>query len=98
MANNEAFISSIKNEKDFEEIVRMLAKHIYDAEAYLVGGPYDGGRDLIYKRQGKEVREAVQISIQEKGIEEKILADARKTEELVKEHKYPELCSSRTKR
>jgi len=89
MSNNVAFISSIKNEKDFEEIVRMLAKHIYDAEAYLVGGPYDGGRDLIYKRQGKEVKEAIQISIQENKIEAKILEDARKTEELVKKHGYP---------
>ncbi len=89
MANNIEFISSIKNESDFEDIVRMLAKHIYDAEAYLVGGPYDGGRDLLYKRQGKEVREAIQISIQEKNINTKIIDDARKTEKLVKEHDYP---------
>ena len=89
MANNIDFINSIKQEADFEDIVRMLAKHIYDAEAYLVGGPYDGGRDLIYKRQGKEVREAIQISIQEKNIEAKILGDACKTEKLVTEYGYP---------
>lgn len=90
MANNIDFISSIKNESDFEEVVRQLAKHIYNAEAYLIGGPYDGGRDLVYKRMGKEVKEAVQISIQKQGIDSKILADAKKTLGLVKEHQYPE--------
>lgn len=90
MSNNIEFISSISNETDFENLVRKVAAYIYGAEAYLIGGPYDGGRDLVYKRLGKEVREAVQITIQEKSLETKVLEDAKKIRKLVDEHSYPE--------
>jgi len=90
MSNNIDFITSIKDEHAFEEVVRQVAKYIYGAEAYLTGGPYDGGRDLIYKRVGREVKEAVQITIQEKNLTEKIVADAEKVKRLVAEHGYPE--------
>lgn len=87
--NNVDFIKSIKIESDFEYVVKKIVSYIYDAEAYLTGGPYDGGRDLIYKRQGVEVREAVGITIQEERIEAKILSDAAKVKNLVDEHGYP---------
>lgn len=90
MANNIDFITSIKRESDFEELVRRVAKYIYGAEAYLVGGPYDGGKDLIYKKLGNEVKEAIQISIQVSSIESKILDDANKTRNLVDNYGYPE--------
>jgi len=91
MANNNVeFIKSIKDEGAFEELVRQVAKHIYDAEAYLIGGPYDGGRDLIYKRGGREAKEAIQITIQEKNIAAKIVSDANKVRELAAEHGYPQ--------
>lgn len=87
--NNVDFITSIKNEHDFEYVVKRLVEYIYDAEAYLTGGPYDGGRDLIYKRQGVEVKEAVGITIQESNIEAKVVSDAQKVKKLVDEHNYP---------
>ncbi|MEE9927388.1 hypothetical protein [Microvirgula aerodenitrificans] len=91
MANNNIeFISSIKEEHAFEEIVRQVAKYIYSAEAYLTGGAYDGGRDLVYKRMGREVKEAVQITIQEKNLTDKVVSDAKKVQRLVAEHGYPE--------
>jgi hypothetical protein len=88
--NNIDFIKSIKDEGAFEELVRQVAKYIYDAEAYLIGGPYDGGRDLIYKRGGREAKEAIQITIQEKNIAAKIVSDANKVRELAAEHGYPQ--------
>jgi len=91
MSNNIDFITSIKDELAFEEVVRQVAKYIYDAEAYLSGGSYDGGRDLIYKRAGREVKEAVQITIQEKNLTQKVVADAEKVKRLVEEHDYPEV-------
>lgn len=91
MSNNIDFITSIKDELAFEEVVRQVAKYIYDAEAYLSGGSYDGGRDLIYKRAGREVKEAVQITIQEKNLTQKVVADAEKVKRLVDEHDYPEV-------
>lgn len=90
MANNIQFITSITRQTDFEDIIRRVVKVIYDADAYLVGGPYDSGMDLIYKRVGIEAKEAIQITIQEKNIDDKILEDARKTRRLADEHQYPE--------
>jgi hypothetical protein len=90
MANNIQFITSISRQTDFEDIVRQVAQFIYGAEAYLVGGPYDGGLDLIYKAAGREIKEPVQITIQEKNLEAKVLDDAKKTKELVDKYGYPE--------
>jgi len=91
MANNNIdFIKSIKDERAFEELVRQVAKYIYGGEAYLTGGPYDGGRDLVYKRGGREAKEAIQITIQEKNITPKVISDANKVRELVASHGYPE--------
>lgn len=89
MANNTDFLSSIKIESDFEEVIKRLVKHIYDAEAYLVGGPWDGGRDLVYKIKGKEVREIVQISITKNGLDKKLEEDAEKILKTVERHGYP---------
>ncbi|HIB8627398.1 TPA: hypothetical protein ACWX6S_003907 [Pseudomonas aeruginosa] len=89
MDNNVGFISSIKTVSDFEELVRRFVQKIYSADAYLVGGPYDGGRDLAYAIRGKQVREAIQISTQENNLESKINEDLEKVALLVDNHSYP---------
>ena len=89
MDNNAKFISSIKKESDFEELVRRFIQKIFGVTATLVGGPWDGGRDISYSRRGKEVKEASQISIQEKNISAKIEEDLEKIAKLVDDHDYP---------
>ncbi|EGR0079986.1 hypothetical protein FR277_16240, partial [Vibrio cholerae] len=90
--NNVDLISSIKSETDFEKLVQMYVKRIYDdARAYLVGGPWDNGKDLVINRRGKEIKEVVQISTQEKQIEKKVEDDLKKVVKLVDEHDYPEV-------
>lgn len=89
MENNQKFISTIKNETDFEELVRRYVSHAFGVEAYLIGGPWDNGKDLVYKIRNKEIKEATQISIQENRLEEKIEADLKKIATLVDEHNYP---------
>lgn len=89
MDNNVGFISSIKILSDFEELVRRFVQKIYSADAYLIGGPYDGGRDLVYAIRGRQVREAIQISTQEKKLEAKINEDLEKVAKLVDNHGYP---------
>ncbi|MBE3463660.1 hypothetical protein IM286_04925 [Enterobacter cloacae complex sp. P20C] len=89
MENNQKFISTIKNETDFEELVRRYVSHAFGVEAYLIGGPWDNGKDLVYKIRNKEIKEATQISIQENRLEEKIEADLKKITVLVDEHNYP---------
>lgn len=89
MDNNVGFIKTIKVVSDFEELVRKFCQKIYGAEAYLVGGPYDGERDLAYHIRGREVKRAVQISIQERNLESKLEEDLEKVAKLVDEHNYP---------
>lgn len=91
MDNNVGFISSIKVVSDFEELVRRFVQKIYNADAYLVGGPYDGGRDLAYSIRGRQVKEVIQISIQENNLESKLVEDLEKTVLLIDNHGYPPL-------
>lgn len=91
MDNNVRFISSIKVASDFEELVRRFVQNIYDADAFLVGGPYDGGRDLAYSIRGRQVKEVIQISIQENNLESKLVEDLEKTAQLIDHHAYPPL-------
>ncbi|MGL4930350.1 MAG: hypothetical protein ACRC4H_09500, partial [Plesiomonas sp.] len=60
MDNNTKLIATISIEKDFEKLIKLYIQKIYDANAYLIGGPWDNGKDLVIKRRGKEVKEAVQ--------------------------------------
>lgn len=89
MTNNQKFISTINKEHDFEELVRRYVSYIFNADAYLVGGPWDNGKDVVYKVRNREVREALQISIQEKGLESKIEEDFKKVIDLVDNYGYP---------
>lgn len=89
MDNNIKLIESIALESDFEQIIKRYIQKIYNAEAYLVGGSWDNGKDLVIKRRGKEIKEVIQISIQEKNIENKIIDDVIKVTNLVDNHDYP---------
>lgn len=91
MDNNIEFITSIKLETDFEELVRQFVQKIFSADAFLVGGPYDGGKDIVYSVRGKEQKEAMQISIQEGSLESKLKADLEKVVKLVDNNNYPSL-------
>lgn len=89
MNSNVKFISSISTEGEFETLIKRYAEELFKGNAYLVGGPYDNGKDLVIKRNEREVRQAAQITIQEKKIEEKLEADLLKVEKLVDKDNYP---------
>lgn len=89
MNSNVKFISSISTEGEFETLVKKYAEELFKGKAYLVGGPYDNGKDLVIKRGEREVRQVVQITIQEKKIEDKLEADLLKVVNLVENHNYP---------
>ncbi|HGY1010443.1 TPA: hypothetical protein ACNUUR_003076 [Aeromonas salmonicida] len=89
MDNNMTFISSIKSDPDFKELIKQYVELIYNGHAYIVDGPWDNGKDIVYNVGGKEKREAIQITIQEKNIEEKIKSDLEKVHSLVENHAYP---------
>ena len=89
MNNNMEFIKSIKIESDFEKFIKAYVQKIFNANCYLIGGPWDNGKDLVTKVRGREIRTALQISIQENKIESKIDDDIKKITKLVDEHNYP---------
>lgn len=87
--SNVKFISSISTEGEFETLIKRYAEELFKGNAYLVGGPYDNGKDLVIKRNEREIRQAAQITIQEKKLEEKLEADLLKVEKLVDNNNYP---------
>ncbi|WP_455863766.1 hypothetical protein [Pantoea agglomerans] len=89
MDNNILFISSIEKYNDFEELVRRFIQKIFNADAYITNGPYDGGKDIAYSVRGREVKEVVQVSITKNAFESKINDDLGKTADLVTSHGYP---------
>lgn len=89
MDNNLKLISSIKVENDFEELVRRFVQLLFGTDAFLVGGPWDGGKDIVWLVDGQESREAAQISIQERNLEAKLDEDLAKVVRLVQDHSYP---------
>ncbi|WP_422457689.1 hypothetical protein [Pantoea sp. BJFS-204] len=66
MNNNVKLISTISIESDFENLIKSYAEEVFKGNAYLIGGPWDSGKDLVIKRRGREIKQAAQISIQEK--------------------------------
>lgn len=44
--SNVKFISSISTEGEFETLIKRYAEELFKGNAYLVGGPYDNGKDL----------------------------------------------------
>ncbi|WP_345860824.1 hypothetical protein [Shewanella algae] len=91
MNNNMELIRSIKNEGDFEDLIKSYVQKIFDANSYLIGGPWDNGKDLVIKVRGRETKTALQISIQEKNIEKKVDDDLKKIVRIIDEHNYPPL-------
>lgn len=89
MGNNILFISSIERFNDFEEVVRRFLQRMFNADAYITNGPYDGGKDVVYSVRGREVREVIQVSIIKKGLEDKLEEDLIKTDDLIQKYNYP---------
>ncbi|MEN4905554.1 hypothetical protein [Rahnella bonaserana] len=89
MNNNVKLLSSISLESDFENLIKQYAAQLFEGNAYLIGGPWDNGKDLVIKQRGREVHQAAQISIQENRIEDKVNSDLQKVVKLVDEHNYP---------
>ncbi|HDS3025805.1 TPA: hypothetical protein QIE65_004806, partial [Klebsiella quasipneumoniae subsp. similipneumoniae] len=89
MDNNILFISSIERYNDFEEVVRRFLQRMFNADAYITNGPYDGGKDVVYSVRGREIREVIQVSIIKKGLEDKLEEDLIKTDDLIQKYNYP---------
>jgi len=77
------------SEPNFNELIVNFAKEYYDTkEVHISNGPYDGGIDLVYAKNGKEQKRNIQITIQEKGYETKLREDLKKASENSEKYAY----------
>jgi len=77
------------SEPNFNELIVNFAKEYYDTrEVHISNGPYDGGIDLVYAKKGKEQKRNIQITVQDKGYEKKLIEDLEKAQENSGKYSY----------
>lgn len=84
----EKWISDL-SESNFNELIINFAKEYYETrEVHISNGPYDGGIDLVYAKNGKEQKRNIQITVQDKGYERKLIEDLQKAQENSVKYSY----------
>ncbi|MBO4587467.1 MAG: hypothetical protein J5711_01010 [Bacteroidales bacterium] len=72
-------IIEIMTESQFRDFVLLYHKEYYaPCEVTIVDGPYDGGQDIEIRKQHRVLKCQIQVTVQEKNIETKIMSDVRK--------------------
>lgn len=75
------------SEEHFNQLILKYSKEYFDTkDVFISNGPYDGGLDLIVNKNGQQEKRSIQISIQNKGFEKKLLDDVEKAK--VNQEKY----------
>lgn len=79
IVSNYQKIIQILSEPQFRDFVLMYHKEYYSpCEATFVDGPYDGGIDVEVRRQRREEKFQVQVTIQATDLEKKVMKDVDK--------------------
>lgn len=77
------------SEENFNELILNFTKEYFKTnDIFISNGPYDGGNDLIISINGEQQKRNVQITIQKKGYERKILEDVVKSKDNVLKYSY----------
>ncbi|MGE4346138.1 MAG: hypothetical protein AB7D46_01865, partial [Flavobacteriaceae bacterium] len=77
------------SESNFNELIKGFAAEYYETkEIHISNGPYDGGIDLVYSKNGVVQKRNIQITVHEKGYEKKLIADIKKSADNVKQYSY----------
>ena len=77
------------SEDNFNALILNYIKEYYcTKDAYICNGPYDGGNDLVLNIDGKEIKRNIQITIQKKDIERKVIDDVLKASRNVSKYSY----------
>lgn len=72
-------IIEIMTESQFRDFVLRYHKEYYaPCEATIVDGPYDGGQDIEIRKQHREIKCQIQVTVQENNIESKVMSDVKK--------------------
>lgn len=74
---------------NFDELILNYAKEYYETRnVFISDGPYDGGIDLIYTINDKQIKRNIQITVQQDKYENKLEEDLKKSKENVDEYNY----------
>lgn len=77
------------SEENFNELVLNFTKEYFKTnEIFISNGPYDGGNDLVISINGEVQKRNIQITIQKKGYERKIMEDVAKSKDNVLKFSY----------
>lgn len=77
------------SKQNFDELILNYAKEYYETRnVYISDGPYDGGIDLIYTINDKQIKRNIQITVQLEKYENKLEEDLKKSKENVDEYNY----------
>ena len=82
------FVLSFLTQEEFDKAVTIFERDYLENEVSLVNGPGDGGCDLKRFKNGKELLQCVQITIQKNGLSKKLTEDLAKVKKLIDEHGY----------
>ncbi|MDP4202468.1 MAG: hypothetical protein Q8861_07215 [Bacteroidota bacterium] len=77
------------SKSNFDELILNYAKEYYETRnVFISDGPYDGGIDLIYTINEKQIKKNIQITVQENKYETKLEEDLKKSKENVDKFNY----------
>ncbi|MBN2818759.1 MAG: hypothetical protein JXP36_07310 [Bacteroidales bacterium] len=77
------------SKQNFDELILNYAKEYYETRnVFISDGPYDGGIDLIYSINDKQIKRNIQITVQQNKYENKLEEDLKKSKENIDEYNY----------
>ena len=82
------FVLSFLTQEEFDRAVTIFERDFLKNEVVLVNGSNDGGCDLKRFKNGKELLQCIQITIQKKDLSKKLTEDLTKAKLLIDKHGY----------
>lgn len=74
---------------NFDELILNYAKEYYETRnVFISDGPYDGGIDLIYSINDKQIKRNIQITVQQDKYENKLEEDLKKSKENIDKYNH----------
>lgn len=89
--SDDQYLNLIKglSKAEFDTFVKSFLKEYYETnQVILADGPYDGGLDVVVHIGEKTIKRNIQVSIQKKDLDGKIISDVEKSSDNVKEYNY----------
>lgn len=77
------------SKQNFDELILNYTREYYETRnVYISDGPYDGGIDLIYTLNDKQIKKNIQITVQQDNYQAKLEEDLKKSSLNINEYNY----------